>query len=898
MKTGNLSKASLLTALAAPAAVALLAIGLATTAQAQVVPYTADSHTLHLYHFDETSANIVDYGNGYGGTKINLWPNNIPSLGAAAYDTGFGTSLNVAQALAVKGGGAVGAGPGTGTTPVNYGDTQFRGADGSFTYEVYLRLNQISSLPYNGNGQAMILGHDGQNGNRNWDLKQTAGNTIMFASNADISADQVTFTIPTAGANAWAASAWFHLAVTFDGPTKVAKMYWTKLTPTLTGANLVATKTLQDAPQSSSSYFSVGAGARSWPGRYIDGYLDEVRISDIARAPSDMLPLAAVTSPPDATNSLVAAAPTTVPADDATTSTVTVTLRDATSSPVAGKTVTLVSSRPSLDTVSAASGPSSGTGVVTFTVKSSTPGSSTYTATDTDDIPNVVVTATATVIFTGPPDAGNSTVAAAPSAVPANGSSTSIITVTLKDVNSNPVAGKSVTLTSDRGATDTISAASGVSDASGVVTFTVKSSTPGTPNFTATDSTDSVTVTAPVSVTFTVIPPADTALSTVTASPSTQVANGTSTATITVTLLDSGSNPVSGKIVTLASDRGATDTIAAASGPSTLAGVVTFTVKSSTAGVPVFTATDTTDSVVVTATASVTFTWPPLVARAGAAKTVATGFPATLGGSPTASGGNGDYTYVWTPDDGSLSSTTAANPIASPTVTTTYTVTVTDSVGSTPATSSVTVTYTVPNPNLVSVDFKQGSGTPCAGDTTLTGTTMKNASGNMFSGQVGNWNPLNIGTYNNNSATSGFLTNGGGTATSAKLALGLATGLDATAAGGGRCNPNEGAPGGVDQLRAEEAYLYNGVITGDHYAWAFTGLSPSSIYKLVFFGDLGNASGASNVANGAAGVRDSEGDWNWDSVITDASGTILGTFTAPNPTLGLYGAQLEFVSAA
>ncbi|MCX6879132.1 MAG: hypothetical protein NTW21_35800, partial [Verrucomicrobia bacterium] len=47
-----------------------------------------------------------------------------------------------------------------------------------------------------------------------------------------------------------------------------------------------------------------------------------------------------------------------------------------------------------------------------------------------------------------------------------------------------------------------------------------------------------------------------------------------------------------------------------------------------------------------------------------------------------------------------------------------------------------------------------------------------------------------------------------------------------------------------------------------------------------------------------AGVRDSEGDWNWDSVITDASGTILGTFTAPNPTLGLYGAQLEFVSAA
>ena len=72
---------------------------------------------------------------------------------------------------------------------------------------------------------------------------------------------------------------------------------------------------------------------------------------------------------------------------------------------------------------------------------------------------------------------------------------------------------------------------------------------------------------------------------------------------------------------------------------------------------------------------------------------------------------------------------------------------------------------------------------------------------------------------------------------------------------------------------------------------------PNSVYKLVFFGDAGNSSGASNIANSVAGVLDSEGDWNWDSVTSDASGTILGTFTAPNPTLGLYGAQLEFVSS-
>jgi len=264
-----------------------LALG-ANSARADVVPYTADAHTLHLYHLDETAANIIDYGNGYNNVKINLWPNNVPSLGAAAY-SGFGTSLNDAQALAVNSGAAIGAGPGSGTTPVTYANTQFQGADGSFTYEVYIKLNQISTLPYGGNGQAMILGHDGGNGNRNWDLKQSGANGIMFASNPDVAADQISFTIPTSGADAWNASSWFHLAVTFDGPTKAAKMYWTKVTPTVSGAHLIASKTLQDAAMTGTTDFTVGASARAWPQRYIDGYIDEVRISDIVRAAADMI---------------------------------------------------------------------------------------------------------------------------------------------------------------------------------------------------------------------------------------------------------------------------------------------------------------------------------------------------------------------------------------------------------------------------------------------------------------------------------------------------------------------------------------------------------------------------------------------------------------------------------
>ena len=218
------------------------------------------------------------------------------------------------------------------------------------------------------------------------------------------------------------------------------------------------------------------------------------------------------------------------------------------------------------------------------------------------------------------------------------------------------------------------------------------------------------------------------------------------------------------------------------------------------------------------------------------------------------------------------------------------------------AIASVGVTYAGPDPELISVDFVipgaggDGSGItgPCSGDTLLTGTTMNNVVGNVFTGQVGAWNPLNIGTYNQSSASSGFLTSGSGTVTSVKMVLGLAAGVNSTLAGGWRCDPNAGGTAGATrQLRAETAYLYNGVITGDHFAWGFTGLVPNSTYKMTFFGGGGNASGASNVANGVSATRDNEGDWNWDSIIADSSGTILGTFTAPNPTLGLYGAQLK-----
>ena len=79
----------------------------------------------------------------------------------------------------------------------------------------------------------------------------------------------------------------------------------------------------------------------------------------------------------------------------------------------------------------------------------------------------------------------------------------------------------------------------------------------------------------------------------------------------------------------------------------------------------------------------------------------------TIGGSPTAAGSSGSYTYSWSPGTG-LSSTTIANPTTTATSNTTYTVTVTDG-NSCSATSSMT--------------FTAGGGNTVTFNNTSTGTT-------------------------------------------------------------------------------------------------------------------------------------------------------------------------------
>ena len=173
----------------------------------------------------------------------------------------------------------------------------------------------------------------------------------------------------------------------------------------------------------------------------------------------------------------------TVPADGVDADTLVVTLTDAEGNTVSGKHVVLTADAGTGSMISPASGTSStANGAVSFQVTDTTAENVTYTATDTTDgIPLVPLE----VSFV-PPPADAAGIGASVASVPADGASTSTVTVTL-EAKGVGVPGKVVAL-SQTGAADV--AGTGVTDSSGRAMFTVTDSTVQDVSFSATDVTD------------------------------------------------------------------------------------------------------------------------------------------------------------------------------------------------------------------------------------------------------------------------------------------------------------------------------------------------------------------------------------------------------------------------
>ena len=260
----------------------------------------------------------------------------------------------------------------------------------------------------------------------------------------------------------------------------------------------------------------------------------------------------------------------------------------------------------------------------------------------------------------GQTDPAKSSVGFAPIGVPADGTSISTITVTVLDGFSTPQAGDSIVLTGSTG-NATVSPVTQTTDASGQAVFTVKSNTSEIELFTASNTTDSVAIWQTASVAFQAGTGAG--VSTVTGTRDLLVADGASTSTTTVTLLDSATaTPIVGHSVTLAGSTGNATITPVGSTVSDSSGQVSFDVSSSTVETEVFTATDTTEPVGITETFSVTFAandsasllvYEPFDYAVGALAGNSNGI-GFASGSAWATPNGGAIGWVWDPNNGTV----------------------------------------------------------------------------------------------------------------------------------------------------------------------------------------------------------------------------------------------------
>ncbi|HKA57577.1 MAG TPA: invasin domain 3-containing protein [Gemmatimonadales bacterium] len=348
-----------------------------------------------------------------------------------------------------------------------------------------------------------------------------------------------------------------------------------------------------------------------------------------------------------------------------------------------------------------------------------------------------------------------STIAAAPTPVMKGVPST--ITVTAKDANGNPVAGAFVSLAAT-GAGNTVTQPSAYTDENGIATGTLSSTVTevktvsATVNGVALTQTASVVVTAPASASKSKIATADRF-----------IAVGTGTATITVTVLDAGSKPVGGAVVTLQAT-GTGNTITQPTALTDATGKTTGTLSSTDAGVKTVSAIA--NGTLISPTASVTVTIP------GASRS-------NVSASPTQfTAGTGQSTITVTVKDAGnhalsgaavvLSATGTGNTITQPTLLTNangvttgiltstdpgpkvvsatangvlITKTVTVTANASPVSASLSTVAAAPNSipvsggaSTITVTVKNGSGQPISGATVVlaatgTGNTLVQPSG-------------------------------------------------------------------------------------------------------------------------------------------------------------------------
>jgi hypothetical protein len=264
-------------------------------------PYTADSDTLHLWHLDEIDQPAADAGSEpLALTAVNangrMW---APSL------AGFGTGFNPSAGRGTATGGALSAKP----LASGAGDDAtltYAGVDGAFTFEAIVRLDFDPALAPLSTAPMQILTAENdlaQGAARAWQFRivpiggpgnatGTAPLVEFINLSGEVGVQSLAATLPTGtDPDAAVEGGWYHVAVAYNGSEATAdnlKLYWTLLDSSRTAANELFSGQMTQDLIATTPDLTLGNEGRDNGGSSDSflGVIDEVRISSVARTPS------------------------------------------------------------------------------------------------------------------------------------------------------------------------------------------------------------------------------------------------------------------------------------------------------------------------------------------------------------------------------------------------------------------------------------------------------------------------------------------------------------------------------------------------------------------------------------------------------------------------------------
>lgn len=278
----------------------LFAFGSSAPGLAAPTPYAPDANTVYLFHLDEAAGasvatnsatltaptNAIAFdGNNFAGDGINQAP--VTSLFGTASYAGFGTCANLSVndlglGLDANGDGGFMLDDGAPLSADRLPTHSFFGAGNEFTLEALVNLPSITS----GNREIIATDHGGpNNADRGLQFRVTGAGQLEF-NFIGVNTTSLLVPIPTTGDHAFAANEWFHVALVYDGAN--ARFYWTRLSGTATNANLIGGPLAEGVELADDALLVIGNEARAvgttGSTEGLVGLIDEVRISNIARA--------------------------------------------------------------------------------------------------------------------------------------------------------------------------------------------------------------------------------------------------------------------------------------------------------------------------------------------------------------------------------------------------------------------------------------------------------------------------------------------------------------------------------------------------------------------------------------------------------------------------------------